>query len=112
MPTYYTTYLTGAKALIKNARIHSTKLGYDHGYFILSIDFALSSTTFQGVSLKLSPNTDAINKVSELIKAVGVESWESLPNSYVRLHYDTESTLIQGLSNILSNGSATYTFPT
>lgn len=98
--------------MIKNARIHSTKLGYEHGHFMLSIDFALSSTTFQGASLSLSPNINAFNIISDLITAVGVESWEALPGVYVRLHYDEESTLIKGLSNILSNGSATYTFPT
>nr|DAH39584.1 MAG TPA: hypothetical protein [Caudoviricetes sp.] len=86
------------KTEILNAQIVSTKLGEDHGCLTanLSIKGAGWGCTFGGYCLdhwcaKVGEyhSSDGYGAIVELMKTLGVESWEELKGKYVRVEIET-----------------------
>jgi hypothetical protein len=86
---------------IKNGKITSTMLGFeDHGILTASItiDFGHSRQGFGGYSLG---ETYTDQWVRGVIKAVGVQSWEELVGTFVRVK--TKDRLITSIGHIIED---------
>ena len=99
---------------LKNARIERTTLGVhqDYGIFTFTIvlDYGGSGQHFCGVTLDTVavrgvgpriPTKYGLDCIMRLLKAVGVSSWEDLPNKNVRAII--ENGMIIGLMNFLDD---------
>ncbi|SRR6266498_2244835 len=79
---------------IENAKIESTFLGReDHGImtFMLHLKYEHAVQGFGGYSLG---NTEfAMTAIDAVLKTVGVNSWEELPNKYVRVENNQHSII-------------------
>jgi hypothetical protein len=101
---------------IVNARITSTRLGYeDHGILtgMLMLDYGWGGQGFGGYALDRRPPQDAEGRrsgsrrpslacglwIARVLKVVGVENWEDLPGKYVRV--DHEHGKIHRIGNVL-----------
>jgi hypothetical protein len=85
---------------IRNARITSTFLGdEDHGIptFYLQLDYGGSSQAFGGYDLRFF----GYPILQEVIKIVGVESWEKLPGKHLRA--DADWGKVHRIGNLLSD---------
>lgn len=96
---------------IKNARINATMLGIeDHGIFTayLTLDYGGSGQSFGGWSLCTpQPNSKPVKRIGtafgadfimEVLRVVGVNSWEDLIGSYVRVK--AEHTKVHSIGHI------------
>jgi hypothetical protein len=84
----------------ENAKITSTFLGReDHGImtFFLYLEYDRAGQGFGGYSLR---NTRfAMKAIDEVLKVVGVNSWEELPNKYIRVESERGTILRRGSGN-------------
>lgn len=87
---------------IENARITSTHLGFeDHGIFSLNVQFA-GPGWGQGTGHFFADNGTS-DLVKGIIRAVGVERWEDLPNKYCRLRRAYKASRIEAIGNLLED---------
>lgn len=95
---------------ILNAKIISTFLGYeDHGRFVYRIIVDYGSTqqglgdyvldTFIGSRGKCVGSSMGMDKLMDITKTVGVDSWENLKGKHIRV--EREDHLIKRIGNIL-----------
>ena len=70
--------------MIKNAKIDKTKLGLEEGWFTcwLYLNYGSSCQGFGGYGLG---DKWGISFIEEVLKVVGVDSWEELPGKYIRV---------------------------
>ena len=99
--------------MIKNARIESTKLGFEHGCLTcwLILDYGGSVQGFGGYGLDepTSRQGDGGRKgtaygtetITRILKTVGVQFWEKLPGKHVRA--EVEDGLVRRVGNILKD---------
>jgi hypothetical protein len=83
---------------IRNAKITSTFLGNeDHGIptFFLHLDYGGSAQGFGGYDLRFF----GYSILAEIMKTVGVESWEKLPGKHLRA--DTDWGKVHRIGNLL-----------
>lgn len=105
-----------------NAVITSTQLGHSHNLPTLSIHTKwggggggigpLILADYDSDSLTIRPFSFGIALLMEILKVVGVENWEELPDKNVVVLYDTQhslGSLSVGISNIL-DGKNTLIF--
>lgn len=79
------------KGKIRNAKIESTKLGFDRGAIMscwLHLDYGGGGQGFGGYVLWNSYHDDYETKwgaeyIESVLKTVGVESWEELPGKHI-----------------------------
>jgi len=95
---------------IINAQIESTMLGYeDHGILTISLtlDFGEGSVQgFGGYSLGSRNNSDgkALHRhLTEILKVVGVDTWEELQGQYIRVKKEGIDSRITAIGNLLED---------
>jgi hypothetical protein len=87
---------------IKNARIDGTLLGYeDHGILtcFLYLDYGGTSQGFGGYTLdeydetvkRRIPTVYGMKFVTEILRVVGVDSWEKLKGQHIRVEADWQA---------------------
>lgn len=101
--------------MIKNAKITSTMIGReDHGImtFMLYIEFdSHISCGVGGYSLdQYDPDTEtrvfkakSMEIISKILDVVGVDSWEQLPEKYIRFEDDGWGSRITKIGNIIED---------
>lgn len=86
---------------IKNAKIHSTFLGYEERGILtcfIRLDYGSMSQSFGGYNLEYF----GVDMISKILKVVQVESWEELRGKHVRVYIDNSKT-IRRIGNILED---------
>lgn len=100
------------KATIKNARITKTMLGKeDHGImtFMIFVEFGACGCAIGGYALSgKDPKTGkpgfcakGLEAIAEICKVVGVETWEDLPNKYIRIKDNGWGSTIDEIGNLM-----------
>lgn len=100
---------------IKNAKIESTMLGYeDHGIMTFALNIVFDECCHCGIG---GYALDIYNKetetriftakgmkaISEILKVVGVNTWEELQGKYIRIKYEGHGTTIHEIGNLMLN---------
>ena len=102
------------KPEIKNAKITSTKLGReDHGImtFMICVEFGGCCCGIGGYALDGYDKTTqkrvfrakSMEAISEVLKVVGVDSWEDLPGSYIRIKDNGWGSTIDEIGNLMED---------
>ena len=97
---------------IKNAKIKRVRLGYDRGVFLcawLHLDYGGAGQGFGGFVLnqydkdseKRIGTAWGTQYIQEILRVVGVDSWEDLPGKHIRV--DSEHSKVHGIGNILKD---------
>jgi hypothetical protein len=94
---------------IVNARIESTRLGFDRGVFLtfwLHLRFDGSGQGAGGFILAKAADEDktsgvSCNIIADLLEVVGVESWEDMPGKHIRAV--STHTKVLKIGNILKD---------
>ena len=111
-----------SKYEIKNAKIESTMLGFEHSAlsFWLMLDYGGSGQGFGGIGLDGKWDKDKQSRVSHpfaghcitgILKAVGVERWEDLKGKHCRVLTEPGwSGSVKGIGNIIGDPEFTDWF--
>ena len=103
--------ITPTRGTIRNAKITSTKLGFDRGFIMscwLHLDYGGGGQGFGGYCLwnmheesKSKETLWGANYIEQVLKVCGVEYWENLPGTFIRV--DSESGKVHGIGNVLAD---------
>lgn len=94
---------------IKNARIESTSLGFERGVFFsfrLMLDYGCAGQGAGGLLLAKKGDPDktsgcSMSFLADLLKVIGVNSWEDLKGAHVRVR--ASFTNISSIGNVLKD---------
>lgn len=99
---------------IKNARITSTMLGReDHGImtFMIFVEFdhcgcGIGGYALDGYDSKKETRVfteKGLEAISKILEVVGVDSWENLPNEYIRVKDNGWGSTIDEIGNLMDD---------
>lgn len=97
---------------IKNAKIASTMLGREeHGImtFMIFVDFYEGCCGIGDYALDAyDKNTECrvysgkgLEAISQILEVVGVDTWEDLPGSYIRVKYQGWGSTVDEIGNLM-----------
>ncbi|GHU35472.1 hypothetical protein FACS1894105_04260 [Clostridia bacterium] len=103
----------------ENAKIIKTKLGYDcHGIFTFRIDVKTRNTenSIGGYELDYYSqkagrrlfNAKSLTVISEILKVVGVDTWEQLLGEYIRIEKVSSTGTINWIKNIVRDEALNF----
>lgn len=97
----------------RNAKITATELGFNNGILTFNLtlqgdgwgvefgNYALDE--YSEVSNKRLPTAKGFEVITNILKVVGVESWEDLPGKFVRVEDMRLGSKCTGIGNIMKN---------
>lgn len=99
---------------IRNAKITSTMLGReDHGImmFMLYLEFYGAGCGYGGYALDMSADMDGkrvfsakgLEAISRILDVVGVNKWEDLPGSYIRVEDNGLGSPVDVIGNLMKD---------
>ncbi len=101
--------------VIKNAQIKSTMLGReDHGILTFYIFVQWDKGTYCGIggyaldeydptTQKRVFRTESMEVISKILDVVGVDSWEKLPKTYIRIKDNGLGSTIDEIGNLMED---------
>lgn len=90
---------------IQNAIIESTSLGYEgHGIMTCFLYLKYGGSSAQGFGGYNLKGEFGMKFIEEVLKIVGVDSWEKLPGKYIRVKYEGKwNSPITAIGNMLED---------